>query len=75
MTKEEVQKLFEIWKRYRSRLDCSCEDHHPSRMKVCKRETAWRAYVKARDELYGLKKQVKEFDIQAILDAFDAEHE
>jgi hypothetical protein len=75
MTNGDVLKLYEIWKFYRTKLDCNCPDHHPTRQKVCERELAWRAYTRARDEVYGLSRPRKEFDLEAVLDAFTTEHD
>ena len=72
-TKEDVLNLFALWQN--SSRYCDCPDHNPQRKIICERELAWRTYVKARDQLFGLVKLRKEFDIDTILDAFEAEHD
>ena len=73
MTKEDVDRLYKIWMFHRSIHPCDCEDHHPSRKKVCAREQAWRNYVYARDKLLGPYKEREDkiVDLDALFDTFD----
>lgn len=74
MTEAEVDRLFRIWA-YSPRSTCDCPDHNEKRKNVCPREEAWRAYCSARDKCYGTERKIKEFDMEAILDAFSVEHD
>lgn len=73
MSREEVHRLWSIWKFYRSNQICDCVDHKPERKKVCNREQSWRNYVKARDELLGpfKLKEEKTVDLDSLFDSFD----
>jgi hypothetical protein len=71
-TKEEVKKLFHIWKFCQDEGVCSCENHDIENFDVCKRELAWRAYCDARDEYLGSQPNgVKKLDFRDILGLFD----
>lgn len=72
MTKQEVKRLYEIWKFHRSNLSCYCASHEKKNKDVCMRELSWRHYCQARDEYLGERSNDnKKVDLRDIFDLFD----
>jgi len=59
MTKQEVQRLFEMWRFFgEDGVHCYCATHEPENKNVCKREQAWRDYCEARDQFLNEHKHL-----------------